>query len=229
MFHMEATNLAAMHLAKLKALGFDVLATDDFKQVEAFVQQTGKPLRSPMFDTRRNDFTEGRAFWLFLKKGGQVVGGIAAQSIPLGSESFTHYIKRTTAAQYSIEVNLINVARPLEDRLKGHLIYLGDLHISDAARGKRQVLREFCGVAKYLCALTWPTFDWMFGHIPYEHRSLQDVYRFSQITHGAFTWGEPRPSLRTDDMAVVYHSKIDLLHDLYFQKAHDAAENQREG
>ena len=78
MFQMDLTERAALYLARLKKLGYDVLASDDFAEIETLVQQTGKPFRSPMFDTRRNDFTEGRAFWLFLKKDGVIVGGMAA-------------------------------------------------------------------------------------------------------------------------------------------------------
>ncbi|MFY9320366.1 hypothetical protein, partial [Lentibacter algarum] len=214
MFQMDLTERAALHLARLKKLGYDVLASDDFAEIETLVQQTGKPFRSPMFDTRRNDFTEGRAFWLFLKKGETIVGGLAAQQIALGQESFEHYIRRTTSTQYNIEAKLEYVAPPLNERLRGTLIYIGDLHISDAARGKRQVLREYSRIAVILSALTWPRFDWMFAHIPHEHRSLQDVYGFSSITHSAFRWGEPRPMLRTDDMAVIYMAKMDLTHSL---------------
>lgn len=229
MFQMDLTSRAAAHLAKLKELGYDVLATDDFAEVEGLVQQTGKPFRSPMFDTRRNDFTEGRAFWLFLKKDGEIIGGLAAQSIDLGQESFEHYIRRSTNAQYNIEADLQHVARPLNDRLKGQLIYFGDLHLSDAARGRRKVLREYCHVAVFLGALTWPHFDWMFAHIPYQHRSLQDVYGFTSITHGAFLWGEPRPFLREDDMAVIYQSKLDVLHDLRLVEPDHSTKDQRKG
>ncbi|MBU2980853.1 hypothetical protein KO498_03405 [Lentibacter algarum] len=226
---MKLTTRAAQHLAKLKALGFDVLATDDFAEIEELVQQTGKPFRSPMFDTRRNDFTEGRAFWLFLKLDGEIVGGLAAQLIGLGQESFEHYIARSTNAQYGIEADLEHVARPLNDRLRGDLIYLGDLHISDAARGKRQVLREYVRLCVILSAMTWPSFDWVFAHIPYQHRSLQDVYGFASITHGAFTWGASAPFLRTNDMAVIYHAKADLLHSLLIDDPDEAAKNKRKG
>ena len=229
MFQMDLTSRAAAHLAKLKELGFDVYATDDFAEIEKLVQQTGKPFRSPMFDTRRNDFTEGRAFWLFLKQNGAVVGGLAAQSIPLGQESFGHYIARSTNGQYDIEAELEHVARPLNERLKGHLVYLGDLHITDAARGKRQVLREYVRLCVILSAMTWPSFDWVFAHIPYQHRSLQDIYGFASITHSAFRWGAERPFLRTDDMAVIYHAKIDLLHSLLIDDPDETAKNKRKG
>ena len=226
MFQMDLTERAALHLARLKKLGYDVLASDDFAEIETLVQQTGKPFRSPMFDTRRNDFTEGRAFWLFLKKGETIVGGLAAQQIPLGQESFEHYIRRTTSTQYNIEAQLHYVAPPLNERLRGTLIYLGDLHISDAARGKRQVLREYIRLCVILSAMTWPSFDWIFAHIPYQHRSLQDVYGFASITHSAFLWGEQRPMLRSDDMAVIYMAKMDLTHSLVGVEVEQAAKDQ---
>ena len=226
MFQMDLTARAALHLARLKKLGYDVLASDDFAEIETLVQQTGKPFRSPMFDTRRNDFTEGRAFWLFLKKGETIVGGLAAQQIALGQESFEHYIRRTTSTQYNIEAKLEYVAPPLNERLRGTLIYLGDLHISDAARGKRQVLREYIRLCVILSAMTWPSFDWIFAHIPYQHRSLQDVYGFASITHSAFLWGEPRPMLRSDDMAVIYMAKMDLTHSLVGVEIDQAAKDQ---
>jgi len=226
MFQMDLTERAALHLARLKKLGYDVLASDDFAEIETLVQQTGKPFRSPMFDTRRNDFTEGRAFWLFLKKDGVIVGGMAAQYIPLGSENFENYVQRTSEAQYDLAAPLNFFARPVKERLKGNLIYFGDVFLTEGARGKRSVLREFCRLEKMLTAMTWPDFDWMFGHIPYPHRSLIDVYGFSLITHNAFHWNQPLPYSRTNDFALIYHSKSDLLHDLALGEADDAAENK---
>lgn len=216
MFQMQLTMKAADYLHDLHQHGYDVHASDDFEEIEDLVAATGKPRFSPMFDLNRNDFTCGRAFWLFLRKDGDVLAGLAAQSIRLGAESFERYIRRTTARQYGIDVDLRRVAAPLNERLRGDLIYFGDLHVSEGARGRRQVLRPYARLGMVLAAMTWPEFDWMFAHIPYQHRSLQDVYGMSMITHGAFEWGEPRPFLRRDDMAVIYQSKGDLRHSLLF-------------
>jgi len=68
MFQMDLAERAAVHLAELRKLGFDVLASDDFEQIEELMQAAGSPFRTPMFDLRRNDFTKGEAFWLFLMR-----------------------------------------------------------------------------------------------------------------------------------------------------------------
>lgn len=229
MFQMDLTRRAAAHLARLEAQGFDVYATDDFTEIEELVQQTGKPLRSPMFDLRRNDFTERRAFWLFLRMGDAFVAGIAAQSIPLGEERFESYVRRTTDTQYDIKADLERVARPLNERLRGHLIYMGDLHITQAARGKRQILRDYVRLCVLLSAMTWPDYDWVFAHIPYEHRSLQDVYGFTSITHQAFTWGASKPELRDNSFAVIYQAKMDLMHALASDEPDHSTKDQRQG
>lgn len=214
MFQMELTQRAAQHLGRLAELGYDVKAVDRFDEVEALVRETGKPLRSPMFDLRRNDFTEGRAFWFFLLKDGKPVGGLAAKLIELGDEGFEDYVKRVSGPQFGEGHALKEVARPIRARMSGDLIYFGELHVMDGARGQRRVLREYSRLAVALAAMNWPRFDWMYALIPYEQRSLQDLYGFPLITHGAFLWQEPVPYLHKNDQAMIYISRMDLRHQL---------------
>ena len=225
MFQMDLTSRAAGHLAKLKEFGCDVIATDDFAEVEALVKQTGKPLRSPMFDLQRNDFTQGRAFWFFLVRDGEVVGGLAAKNIPLGHEDFQDYIKRVSGPQFGVADPLDYVAAPIRSRLNGELIYFGELYFAANGRGRRSILREYSRMAVVLAAMTWPGFDWVYATIPYEQRSLQDVYGFPLITHGAFRWHDPVPYLHKNSHAMIYMSKLDFIHALAIDEADEATKD----
>lgn len=214
MFQMDLTERAALHLARLKKLGYDVVASDDFAEIEHLVQQTGKPFRSPMFDLRRNDFHKGQAFCLFLVRDGEVIGGVAAKQVALGAESFWNYMQRVSERQFDMDAPLRAMAAPIGERVRGNLVYFGELHFAERMRGRRSVLREHSRLAIVLAAMTWPDFDWMYALIPYEHRSLQDVYGFAMITHHALTWCDPAPYLYRNDLAMVYSAKVDLLHQL---------------
>lgn len=225
MFQMDLISRAATHLAKLKSFGYDVIATDSFSEVESLVAQTGKPFRSPMFDLRRNDFVQGRAFWLFLVRDGKVLGGLAAKSLPLGQETFEAYMRRVSGNQFDAEAPLASIAPPVLERLCGHLVYFGELHFSPEGRGRRSVLREYSRLAVVLAAMSWPDFDWMYATIPFEQRSLQDLYGFPIITHAAFKWREPVPYLHKNSHAMIYMSKLDFVHSLTVAEPDQAAKN----
>ena len=225
MFQMDLTNRAAAHLAKLKELGFDVIATDDFAEVERLVKQTGKPLRSPMFDLRRNDFTQGKAFWIFLTRDGLVVGGLAAKLIELGEESFEAYMHRVSGGQFGLERPLKDVAAPVNARLKGNLVYFGELYFADEGRGKLRVLKEFGRLSVILAAMTWPNFNWMYAMSRSEHRGMQQVFGFPMITHYALRWNDPKPYMHTDDQVLWYMQKVDLLHLLTIDETNEAAKH----
>lgn len=212
MFQMDLTSRASVHLAELRRLGYDVLASDDFEQIEALMQKIGSPYRTPMFDVRRNDFNKGGAFWLFLMRRGVPVGGVAARAITLGSESFLDYMQRVSAAQFDMAQPLAGMAAPLTRRLQGRLVHFGALHMPEEIMENAAVMRSFCHMAVVLAAMSWPEFDWMFAFAPEAHGSLQAAFGFPIVTPYALNWHEPVPFSHANSEAVVYLSKLDLTH-----------------
>lgn len=212
MFQMDLADGAAVHLAELRKLGCEVMAIDDFGQIEARLEEIGSPYRAPMFDVRRNDFTQGDAFWLFLMRRGKPVGGVAARHIDLRDESFFDYVQRVSGEQYGAEAPLHSMAPPLKTRLGGRLVQLDRLHLADEDLAKPALMRAFGHMVVVLSAMTWPEFDWMYSFAPEAHGALQAAYGFPVVTPHALTWRPPVPFLHANSEAVIYLSKLDFLH-----------------
>ena len=212
MFQMDLAERAAVHLAELRKLGFDVLASDDFEQIEELMQAAGSPFRTPMFDLRRNDFTKGEAFWLFLMRAGKPAGGLAARLVDLKDENFFNYMLRTSAQHYGADAPLAAMAAPLRQRLAGRLVHLGELHLRAEDLAKPELMRAFGHMAVVLSAMSWPEFDWMYSFAPEAHSTLQAAYGFPIVMPHALSWRAPVPYAHESTEAVIYLSKVDFLH-----------------
>lgn len=181
-------------LQSLKMAGFDVVATQNFQQIQKLVEQTGRSQQTPMMDISRLDFTQSTAFWLFLMRDGVAVGGMGVKYVDLGGEAFEQYLRRTSWHQYACEVDPIQrVATPLQNAISRRLIYFGELELRAQHRGKKAVLAAFAKLAKALAAMQWPDFDWMYALIPDEHVALIPIYGFSFQLPNAITWNDPPP------------------------------------
>ena len=200
----------------LKALndqGFDCLAEDDFDSIPDKVFATGKPFQSPLFSIQRNDFTRGDAFWVFLMKDGQRVGGLAAQFYDLRGERLDHYIARTAKGQYGGGQRAVEwVAPPIGDMIGGRMIYFGELFFSDKARGSRKVLTAFARLSMILSVMSWPHYDWMYAFIPREQARFADMYGFTYRLPRAMKWTPPEPLGRGDTHMLVAIPARDFAH-----------------
>lgn len=196
---LEIVRRVAPHLDVLKDAGFDIYAPTDFAEIAELVQQTGRATQTPMMSVARNDFTLGRAFWLFLMVDGECVGGCAAQYIDLRDEPFDHYLRRTSKEQYNCETDPIaTIARPVAQEINGRLVYLGELEIHPKYRGKLKALSAFVRVLQSIAAMKWPDFDWMYAFVPFSHVKLTGLYGFTWQMPYAIRWVQPAPPGRLD-------------------------------
>lgn len=187
---------------EVEKLGYDVLATSDFEEVGRLVAQTGRQKQTPMMSLERLDFTRKDAFWAFLMKDGEAVGGAGVKYIDLEGEAFTSYLQRTSKAQYGCDSDPIkSFAPPLLDMLSGRLIYIGELEFSSGMRGNLKLLEAFVKVLQGLAALKWQGFDWMYAIIPEEHLKFAHLYSFPTTIPDALTWADPAPLGRLDTHA----------------------------
>ncbi len=187
---------------EIEKLGYEVHATSDFDEIERLVAQTGRANQTPMMSISRLDFTRSQAFWAFLMKDGEAIGGSGVKYIDLEGEDFTAYLQRTSRAQYGRESDPIaEFARPLADTLRGRLIYIGELELRAQCRGSLRLVAAFGKVLQGLAALKWASFDWMYAIVPEAHLKFDHLYGFSLTIPDALTWAEPVPEGRLNSHA----------------------------
>lgn len=204
---------SAKILRMLNEQGFDCLAEDDFDTIPGKVAQTGKPFQSPLFSIERNDFTRGRAFWVFLMHNGERVGGLAAQYYDLRGERLDDYIIRTSKGQYRGGQRAVDwIAPPVGETMGGRMVYFGELFFSDRARGSRRVLTAFARLSMILSVMSWPDCDWMYAFIPREQARFADMYGFTWRLPQAMKWTPPEPRGRGDSHMLVAIPMRDFAH-----------------
>ncbi|MDQ2090535.1 hypothetical protein [Marimonas arenosa] len=204
---------SAKILKTLNELGYDCLAEDDFDTIPEKVFDFGKPFQSPPFDVLRNDFTRGQAFWAFLMKDGERVGGLAAQCQDLRGEPFDQYLIRTARGQYGGGQAAIEWVSPAATAvMNGKLIYVGELYFSDRARGSRRVLTAFARLCMILVKMTWPDLDWIYAFVPREQQRFADYYAFTYKLPQAVRWADPEPRGRASDHFLVGIPTRDIEH-----------------
>ena len=203
----------AQHLATVHAAGYDVYAPRDYEEIPGLVERTGRQKQSPMLSISRNDFAHGDAFWLFLMRDGEAVGGCAAKFSDLRDEPFDAYLRRTSKAQYGRKSDPIaTVAGPIVEDLRGRLIYVGELELHPEHRGKVNLLFAFMRLLHGLAADMWSEFDWIYAFVPKEHVKLCDGYGFSWKLPRAITWVEPVPAGRLNSHWLVATKRSHFKH-----------------
>ncbi|MDU8929607.1 hypothetical protein RXV86_19630 [Alisedimentitalea sp. MJ-SS2] len=204
---------SAKILKTLNDLGYDCVAEDDFDTIPDKVFEFGKPFQSPPFENLRNDFTKGQAFWAFLMKDGERVGGLAAQCQDLRGERFDKFMIRTARGQYGGGQTAIEWVSPAATEvMNGKLIYVGELFFSEAARGSRRVLTAFARLSLILMKMTWPDFDWIYAFVPREQARFADYYAFTYRLPQAVKWADPEPRGRASDHFLVGVNARDFEH-----------------
>ncbi len=216
--------------AEIERLGYSVRASTDFDEIQRLVLQTGRAKQTPMMSISRNDFTADRAFWLFLYKGDEVVGGVAAKYDRLSGESFTSYLRRTSREQYGRDSDPIaHIARPVEDLIQGNIVYIGELEFRSDHRGRLSLLETFAKLIQGLVALKWSDFDWMYAIVPEDHLKFDHVYGFFVTIPDAITWKTPLPEGRLNSHAILAVEGRHIEHLLVSALARFKRRRNREG
>ncbi|MEL7114479.1 MAG: hypothetical protein AAGP08_02635, partial [Pseudomonadota bacterium] len=140
-----------------------------------------------------------------------VVGGCAACRYDLRGDDFGDFLRRTSAQQYGRADPIQSVAAPVLDRLKGQLIYIGELQLHPSFRGQIAVLRAYTGMLQALAVMKWD-FDFMYAFVPIEHRRLIEIYGFNWWCDNAILWRGTPPPGRRNDHILCGTSKVDFRH-----------------
>jgi len=211
MKELDITRRAQEYLAALTSRGYDVMVPDSYSDIPSLVLQTGRTRQNPMHSISRNDFTKEDAFWLFLKQSDRVIGGCAAVYYDLRQDDFGDFLKRTSEQQYERHAPIKSISDTVVARLKGRLIYTGELQLHTDFKGNISVLQCYFRMLLALSALKWE-FDHIYAFVAQEHRRLIDVYGFNWWLDQPIQWrGDPPPG-RLNSHLVCGISRNDFLH-----------------
>lgn len=200
-------------LSGLEAAGFDVTETTDYDSSVAALLAIGKEYLTPNMSPKQNDFTGDNCYWILLKRGGLVVGGIAARRDRLGDETLGSFWRRTMKRQYGGgETDLVlSVADMIDKEVRGDITYFGDLIISKDYRNYGDHLRLFTMYCQMHAAILWDS-DWQYSFIA-EKRAIDGgafTYGFTAVIPGAQEWASPPPANRKSSECCVISSRTNL-------------------
>lgn len=157
---LGVARLCAQLEAKLLAIGYSVSVSSDF----ALLDKTKLALRNsrigPMHDADVCDFSDERAFWMgLIDDKGQTVG-IQAYRCDYIDTSLADWLPNYMIGVYMRREEIMMPSHPkpprgsISWRLRGRLVYEGELWIAPAAKSKN-VFDTFARLGMLLCVVKW--------------------------------------------------------------------------
>lgn len=199
---------------ELAARGIEIDPSTDFDQSEKRMIAMEKRGFTPMLSSQYHDLSKEDAFWLFLRKKGKDIAGVAARLDRLGSESLGDYWLRSYGRLYGLdpeEVSYLHAPLAVSD-IRGKVAYLGEFYVYPFARGSRNLYRLFTHLLFCYCQLHWRP-DWQYAFIRKKdvERGLASVYGYTVQVPGAQTWLTPVRGRTSNEYLVALPSR-DLVH-----------------
>lgn len=180
--------------------GIEVSEVEDFDQVASIIEASGKPYLTPVTSPMHNDFHHSNALWLVARRDGEPVFLGCARLEDIGPEPVGSYWSRVMRRVYGESSrDVIRSVRPeISSKVRGRLVYFGDLFVAVGGRGSRLNLRAFVALGHLAVSLKWEP-DWTYCFIRERDlaRGAQTLYGFPDAMPAPFTWidaPEPRES-----------------------------------
>ena len=108
-------------------------------------------------------------------------------------------LRSTSQAQCGRDTDpVFRIAKPVNNRVLGKLIYSGEFEIQPDYRGKPHIVYVFLRLLQALAAINWPEFNAMYAIVPANHVKLADGYGLTWPPR-AITWNDPVPPGRLKD------------------------------
>lgn len=183
--------LAAKCLSELEALGFELDVFSDIEGVAEFIGGVGKDGVTPKMDPMRNDFSTDNCCWFSLKVNGEQYAVIGSRSEEVGPAGLSQYLSRSTNRHYreNGKVAVSSVASTSALAIFGKAAYVGELHVHEGKRGRRDVLRLFV-----IFTISMVTAEWGVDNV-YAFFRERDVlarmpqhYGFTDCVPGVMRW-----------------------------------------
>lgn len=225
---LDRYQVAAKRLAELSAAGFEIEECTDFDAVERLSKAAGRERVMPTFAIAPTHFTERSGFWLFLKRDGKYVAGVAACLQDLGRERLSDYLVRTYRSQFphSEGETILKVAEPIQE-YTGRLVYVGEL--ARSLKGDRAVLSAFMRVLQLIIVAKWD-FEAVYAFIPQRHYDtrLDRLYSFNRTVERAQVWNEPAPNARSSGEYFIASTRVELANSISAEAESVLAQSQGE-
>ncbi len=180
--------------ARLLAIGYSVAVSSDFTLLDKTKLELRKSRVGPMHDAEVCDFSEERAFWMSLVDDkGQTVG-IQAYRCDYIDTSLADWLPNYMIGVYMRREEIMMPSHPrpprgsISWRLRGRLVYEGELWIAPAAKGKN-VFDSFARLGMLLCILKWnPNAIWGLASEQMARHGHVGRIGFSILERGFLRW-----------------------------------------
>ncbi len=152
--------LCAQLEAKLLAIGFSIELSSDFALLDKTKQELRQSRVGPMHDVEVCDFSDERAFWMQMRDDkGQTVG-LQAYRCDYIDTSLADWLPNYMIGVYMRREEIMMPSHPkpprgsIAWRLRGSLVYEGELWLAPAAKGKN-AFDSFTRLGMLLCIIKW--------------------------------------------------------------------------
>lgn len=179
--------LASLALSKIENGGFAMRFSRDLREFEKEMAAIGKPENYPMISPEWHDFASGDAVGLLLKNEGNVVGGVAARFLNLGSDSLAEHWHQSYRRLYPGSVDPVESRVSAAKTMRGRLVYEGELYLHPDWRGARVNLPAVSHYMHVLCALKWKP-DWIYAFMRIEGLGCAPWYGWTHQHLAAQRW-----------------------------------------
>jgi len=178
----------------LEAAGLRVEMVTDFSEVEDLANLANKPYLTPITSPAHNDLHERNAIWLVARSEGRPAIMGAARYDDLGQLSLGAFWSASLSRVYGKNGGPVieNIDDVFLSRMRGKVVYFGDLFVASGVRGSRKTLRCFTALGHMLVSIKWDP-DWTYAFIREEDilRGAAANYGFPNVYPNPFTWIDP--------------------------------------
>lgn len=182
-------------LNHLDSVGLSAETSHDFMEVQRELPSIGKERVSRVMDVSNNDFTSDNAFWILLRRREALVACMGMRIDRLGDESAADFWCRAIPRQYGAfgsRIEIDDASRSVLKKIKGKLVFMGDLHFDEPERGNEITLITYVHLAHCICFSRWnPKWIYAFHRRWDVFDGYAAKYGFSSQWPGVQTWTNP--------------------------------------
>jgi len=178
----------------LESVGFQVALSEDLARFASVKETVREERVTPYFDSSIVSLAPGRALWMELRDGSGKTVGLQAFRLDQVESSLADWCATYTIGLYMRRQEILvptHTAPPrgsLSERLRGRLVYHGELWIENHVRNRR-VMEHFGRLGMLLCLIRWnPDAIWALADQPMATHGHLTRMGYSALERGFFRW-----------------------------------------
>lgn len=161
----------------------------DEDEILKCVSEVRKNTITPKMSPRMNDFTTQNHLWLFVKRDGVAVAGLAARFDDIGAEHITRYWQRTYRRYYDDDEPFEFISPEVLEFLSGRLVYFGEMHVSTDVQNLIQMTPHVALLSQIMAIMKFqPNWLYAFVHDRQAKTGLIARYGFSRQIRSIREW-----------------------------------------